>query len=99
MSQNDTQWEVWEVFVQPANGKAYEHVGSVHGSDAEIALLNARDLYARRGNATNIWIVPSEAIVASTPEDMGSFFDPASDKIYRHPNFYKIPKGVSIDIH
>jgi hypothetical protein len=30
----------------------------------------------------------------STPEDMGPFFDPANDKAYRHPQFYKIPRGI-----
>ena len=55
------------------------------------ALQNARDVYSRRNEATCIWVVPSEFIVSSTPEDMGSFFEPSNDKIYRHPNFYKTP--------
>jgi ring-1,2-phenylacetyl-CoA epoxidase subunit PaaB len=59
-----------------------------------MALLNARDVYARRNEAVNIWVVPSECMVASTPDDMGPFFDPANDKLYRHPNFYKIPDGI-----
>jgi len=32
--------------------------------------------------------------VASSPDERGSFFDPAADKIYRHPTFYDIPEGV-----
>ena len=35
-------------------------------------------------------------IVSSTPEDVGSFFEPSNDKIYRHPNFYKTP-GASFE--
>jgi ring-1,2-phenylacetyl-CoA epoxidase subunit PaaB len=27
---------------------------------------------------------------------MGLFFDPANDKAYRHPQFYKVPKGVKV---
>jgi ring-1,2-phenylacetyl-CoA epoxidase subunit PaaB len=96
---SDTQWDVWEVFVQANTGKPFEHVGSIHGSDKELALQNARDLYGRRGSVANIWLVPSDAIVASTPEDVSSFFDPSNEKIYRHPNFYKIPRGVNVDIH
>lgn len=95
---NNTQWELWEVFVQPSDGKAFEHVGSVHGADAELALQNARDLYSRRGNVVNIWIVPSSSIVATTPDEKGPFFDPANDRVYLHPNFYKIPRGVNVDI-
>ena len=65
--------------------------GNVHASDREMALQNARDVYSRRNEAINLWVVPTEAITASTPEDMGPFFDPANDKAYRHPNFYKTP--------
>lgn len=86
------QWPLWEVFTQARDGEPHEHAGSVHAPDAEIALQNARDTYARRGEAVNIWVVPSNAIVASTPEDAGPFFDPGNDKPYRHPQFYKIPK-------
>ncbi|MBX7130979.1 MAG: 1,2-phenylacetyl-CoA epoxidase subunit B, partial [Flavobacteriales bacterium] len=28
------------------------------------------------------------------PEDAASFFDPADDKIYRHPTFYTVPEGA-----
>jgi ring-1,2-phenylacetyl-CoA epoxidase subunit PaaB len=83
---------LWEVFTQPKDGAPHEHAGSVHAPDAEIALQNARDTYARRGEAVSIWVVPSNAIVASTPEDAGPFFDPGNDKPYRHPQFYKVPR-------
>jgi ring-1,2-phenylacetyl-CoA epoxidase subunit PaaB len=89
-----SEWAVWEVFTQAKQGAPHEHAGNVHASDAEMALLNARDLYARRNEAVNIWVVPAEAITASTPEDIGPFFDPANDKVYRHPRFYKVPRGV-----
>ncbi|GAB1371259.1 1,2-phenylacetyl-CoA epoxidase subunit B [Candidatus Kapaibacterium sp.] len=96
---NDTQWNLWEVFVQLKTGKPHEHVGSVHASDKEMALQNARDVYARRDKPVSIWVVPSDNIVATIPQDNEAFFDPADDKVYRHPLFYKIPKGVSVDIH
>jgi len=91
---NEKDWPLWEVFYQPKNGKPYEHAGSLHASDAENALQNARDVYARRNEGIGIWVVPSDQITASTPEDMGSFFDPASDKPYRHPQFYSVPRAV-----
>ena len=96
MSKDETQWPLWEVFTQKRSGLPFEHAGSVHAPDKEIALQNARDVYSRRNEATCIWVVPSEAIASSTPEDVGSFFDPANDKIYRHPNFYKTT-GASFD--
>ncbi len=90
------QWPLWEVFVQPPKGAPFEHAGSVHAVDAESALQNARDVYARRGEAVNIWVVPTNAITASTPEDVGPFFDPGNDKPYRHPQFYTAPRGVRV---
>ena len=88
------QWSLWEVFTQAEGGAPHEHAGSVHAPDAEMALQNARDTYARRGEAVNIWVVPTSAITASSPEEAGPFFDPGNDKPYRHPQFYKVPRGM-----
>lgn len=88
------QGSVWEVFTQKKDGEPHEHAGSVHATDAEMALQNARDVYSRRNEAISIWVIPSAEIIASTPEDVGPFFDPANDKIYRNPNFYKTPAGI-----
>lgn len=89
-----SQWPLWEVFTQKAGGVPHEHAGSVHASDSETALQNARDVYARRGGVVSLWVVPSNEIVASKSEDAGPLFDPGADKIYRHPQFYKIPRGL-----
>ena len=86
--------QVWEVFVQPKTGKHFQHMGSVHASDKEMALQNARELYTRRQEGTCIWVVKTEDIVSSIPEDNESFFDPADDKIYRYPTFFNVSKKV-----
>lgn len=91
------EWPLWEVFVQEGDeGAPHEHAGSLHAPDHELALQNARDVYSRRGQVKSIWVVPSAAITASNPADVGSFFDPAADKVYRHPQFYKVPRGVKV---
>lgn len=90
----DNQWPLWEVFIQSKTGLPYKHSGSVHAPDAEMALQNARDTYTRRMEGTSIWVVPSDAIVASTPDDSDAFFDPSDDKAYRHPTFYIMPEGA-----
>jgi ring-1,2-phenylacetyl-CoA epoxidase subunit PaaB len=41
-----------------------------------------------------LWVVPASAITASSPSENGPFFDPGADKAYRHPQFYKVPRGV-----
>ena len=86
--------EVWEVFIQSKNGRAHKHVGNLHASDKKMALENARDLYTRRNEGTSIWVVESKNIIASNPDESEAFFDPANDKIYRHPTFYDLPDGV-----
>jgi len=91
---DDSQWPLWEVFVQPPKGEPHEHAGSLHAVNAEQALQNARDVFTRRMEGVSIWVVPSSAITASSPEERDSFFEPAADKAYRHPTFYDIPKEV-----
>ncbi len=90
----DTQWALWEVFTQEAQGAPHEHAGSVRATDAAHAIQNARDVYARRGKVLSMWVVPTSAISATSPADAEPFFDPGSDKPYRHPHFYKAPRGV-----
>jgi ring-1,2-phenylacetyl-CoA epoxidase subunit PaaB len=90
----DSQGPLWEVFVQKKAGQPFVHCGSLHAYDKEMAIENARDLYTRRSEGCALWVVPAAAIVASSPEDVGPFFEPANDKVYRHPTFYQIPEGV-----
>lgn len=80
--------------MQARSGANYVHAGSIHASDKKMALQNARDTYTRRSEGTSIWVVPSDAIVASNPDDNDMFFDPANDKVYRLPTFYKMPEGA-----
>lgn len=87
-------WPLWEVFVRPRRGLSHGHVGSLHAPDAQMALRNARDLYSRRQEGVSIWVVPAGQISASSPDEKDTFFDPAGDKVYRHPTFYDVPEGV-----
>ena len=82
----------WEVFIQAKTGAHFQHAGCVHAVDKEMALQNARDLYTRRQEGTCIWVVKAKYIVSSNPEDAESFFDPANDKAYRYPTFFKVSK-------
>ncbi len=85
---------LWEVFVRSRRGLSHGHVGSLHAPDATMALRNARDVYTRRQEGVSIWVVPATAITASSPDEKDEFFDPAGDKVYRHPTFYEVPEGV-----
>jgi ring-1,2-phenylacetyl-CoA epoxidase subunit PaaB len=85
---------LWEVFIRSKRGLSHNHVGSLHATDAEMALRNARDVFTRRMEGVSIWVIPSAAITASSPDERDPFFAPAADKAYRHPTFYDIPKEV-----
>ena len=88
------EWLLFEVFVRSKNGLEHRHFGSIHATDAEMALENARDVYTRRAEGVSIWVVPSKHITASNPEESGELFEPAKDKVYRHPTFYELPEEV-----
>jgi ring-1,2-phenylacetyl-CoA epoxidase subunit PaaB len=91
---NERAWPLWEVFVRAKRGLSHVHAGSLHAPDAVMALRNARDLYTRRQEGVSIWVVPATAITASSPDERDAFFDPAADKVYRHPTFYQLPAEV-----
>jgi ring-1,2-phenylacetyl-CoA epoxidase subunit PaaB len=98
MSANDsikTDWPLWEVFIRSKQGLDHKHAGSLHASDAQMAIENARDVYTRRMEGVSIWVVESKYIHASSPEEAGSLFEPANDKVYRHPTFYDLPDEVN----
>ena len=88
-------FQLWEVFVRSRNGLAHKHVGSVHAADAKMAIEGARDTYTRRMEGVSLWVVPSAAITASDPAEAGPLFEPAEDKVYRHPTFYSIPDHIT----
>jgi ring-1,2-phenylacetyl-CoA epoxidase subunit PaaB len=88
------EWPLWEVFVRSKNGLSHKHVGSVHATDPRMALENARDTYTRRLEGVSLWVVPSASITASDPGEGAALFEPAEDKVYRHPTFYVVPDNI-----
>jgi ring-1,2-phenylacetyl-CoA epoxidase subunit PaaB len=88
----ETQFTLWEVFVQEKTGAPHTHAGAVHAPDSELALQNARDAFARRDKLVSIWVVESERIVASKSEHAAELFEPGPAKLYRHPRFYRPAK-------
>lgn len=90
-SMNQHEWPLWEIFVRSKAGLDHKHVGSLHASDAQMAIEMARDVYTRRQEGISIWAVESVHIHASNPDDAAAFFDPSNDKVYRHPTFYDLP--------
>lgn len=94
-TQGATEWPLWEVFIRSKQGLDHKHVGSLHAADAAMAIENARDVYTRRQEGVSIWVVESKNIHASNPDEAGSFYEPAQDKVYRHPTFYDLPDELT----
>lgn len=87
-------WPLWEIFIRSKQGLNHKHVGSLRAADEQMAIENARDVYTRRKEGISIWVVESKHVHASSPDEKGPMFDPANDKVYRHPTFYDIPDEV-----
>ncbi|MGH2581519.1 MAG: phenylacetic acid degradation protein [Anaerolineales bacterium] len=66
----DTQWPRFMVFQQEAPGRPFVHNGTVHAPDIEMALQNARDVFARRPEAVAMWVVPVDVIYTQTREEL-----------------------------
>jgi ring-1,2-phenylacetyl-CoA epoxidase subunit PaaB len=88
------EWPLWEVFIRGQHGLSHRHVGSLHAPNAEMAIRNSRDVYTRRNEGVSLWVVEARHISASRPSEKGPMFDPAEDKVYRHPTFFDIPDDV-----
>ena len=88
---HNENWPLWEVFIRARQGLDHKHAGSLYAADARMAVENARDVYTRRNEGISIWVVESKYIHASNPSESDSFYDPATDKVYRHPSFYNLP--------
>ena len=92
---DEKSWPLWEVFIRSKQGLDHKHCGSLHAADAQMAIENARDVYTRRMEGVSIWVVESKYITASNPEEAGELYEPAKDKVYRHPTFYNLPDEVN----
>ncbi len=80
-------WPTYEVFVQRTRGAHAQHVGSLHAPTPEMALVLAKEQYARRSQCVALWVVPTEAILWTSAEEE-DLFQPATDKSYREPQGY-----------
>ena len=84
---------VYAVFRQDSKNDPHVHVGDVHASDPEMALVLAKEQFARRDPCVNLWVVPHTAIGATAYED-ADMFDPATDKSYRFGGSYREQQRV-----
>lgn len=85
----NTHLATWEVFHQEKRGKQATHVGIVHASSPEIALVFAKEQYARRGKTSNLWVVKTSDVYTFSMEDE-DIFETVPEKLFREPAAYKV---------
>jgi ring-1,2-phenylacetyl-CoA epoxidase subunit PaaB len=85
----NSHWITFEVFHQDKRGKQPIHVGIVHAPSPEIALMFAKEQYARRKETSNLWVVKSSEVYTFAPED-DDIFETTPEKTFRDPGFYKV---------
>lgn len=66
----DSQWQIYQVFEKERAALPHRNAGSVHAPDAEMAMENARDVFARRPTCLSLWVVPERAIFSVTAQEL-----------------------------
>jgi ring-1,2-phenylacetyl-CoA epoxidase subunit PaaB len=77
------------VFHQEKRGKQVEHVGVVHASTPEMALIMAKEVFGRRGKTTNLWVTKTSDVY-TFPTEEEDIFETTPEKTFREPASYKV---------
>jgi ring-1,2-phenylacetyl-CoA epoxidase subunit PaaB len=76
------QFGTFEVFVRPKDGKPYQHEGSLHAPNLEMAFVLAKETFTRRFTCVSICVVDTrQVMVTPTTEGDQSVFSLLSDSI------------------
>ncbi len=87
--QTNSHLITWEVFHQEKRGKQPVHVGIVHASSPELALVMAKEVFCRRGKTANLWVAKTSDVYTFSAEDE-EMFETTPEKTFRDPAAYKV---------
>ncbi len=59
------QLGTFEVFVQPRDGKPFQHEGIVHAPDRDLAYVLAKETFTRRFTCTSLYVVETRHVYVS----------------------------------
>jgi ring-1,2-phenylacetyl-CoA epoxidase subunit PaaB len=59
------QFGTFEVFVQPKEGKPFQHEGIVHAPDPEMAFILAKEAFTRRFTCNSLYVAETSRIFVS----------------------------------
>lgn len=74
------QFGSFEVFVQPKEGKPFQHEGIVHAPDIELAYIFAKENFTRRFTCVSMYVVETRNVfVSPTTEGNTNAYDQVAD--------------------
>lgn len=74
-------------FHQKKRGEQHVHCGIVHAATPEMALILAKEQYARRRQTSNLWVVKTKDVTATAYDDI-DIFATTPEKTYREASDY-----------
>lgn len=94
----------FEVFVQPKDGKPFQHEGIVHAPNEEMAFVLAKEAFTRRFTCTSLYVVDTREVFVSplTEDDQNAYdriaesFSPNAKESYE---IYHLPRRGKQHVH
>ena len=99
------QFGTFEVFVQPREGKPFQHEGVVHAPDIEMAFILAKEAFTRRFTCSSLYVADTRHVFVSPFTDGGRsayemVTDPgAIDQPLRSYEIYHLVKRGKQHVH
>ena len=87
------QFGTFEVFVQPKEGKPFQHEGIVHAPDLEMSFILAKEAFTRRFTCVSLYVCDTRSVYVSPLTDgTNNAYDFISDSIEKRPekNSYEV---------
>lgn len=78
---------VYEVFGRERSGEPHKHAGSLLAADHDMAALLAQELFCRRKEYIDLWIVPRDAVRRAPADDAP--LGPERQRTYRVGEGYR----------
>ena len=70
------QFGTFEIFVRPKEGKPFQHEGSLHAPDLELAFVLGKEAFTRRFSCESLFVVDTrDVFVSQTTEGTVSVYD------------------------
>jgi ring-1,2-phenylacetyl-CoA epoxidase subunit PaaB len=94
------QFGTFEVFVQPKEGKPFQHEGVVHAPNLEMAYVLAKEAFTRRFLCTSLYVVDTRMVFVSPltegttdAYEMISSSDTPSQEKFRYEIYHLAKRG------